>query len=199
MLSALLMSTLAMSPDALADGRRVELVDDGPTLMHDKREYRTLMTPGVMLATPGVKVRMQRLVTDNVSVMVGGGIGGGGISSCDCAGLSWARWQAVGGIDVHPIGNGFHGPYLGPRVLYRHGDARFGLFGADAETARDLLAVRGIVGYRWVFDPGLSVAIGVGGSHRQSLRTYTVDGEQTGATVANLVVPAAEFNLSWAF
>ena len=203
LLAGLLTLSLAQAdeqPPPTSDGRQVILEDDGPTRMDDKREYRNLITPGVTLWPPGVKGRFQHLVTDNLSVMVGGGIGGGAASTCDCEGLGWARWQVIAGADYHPIGNGMHGLYLGPRVLYRHGGSGFSALGSDVSTEYDMVVYRGIIGYRWIWDPGLSAAVGVGGGYRQKLRTYSVDGEATDdSLLTQLIVPSLEFNLSWAF
>lgn len=196
MMNLLMLGALALSD---AEAKDVVLVDSGPAEMEDKRGYSTLVTPGVMAWPPGVKVRVQQQITDHASVMLGAGLAGGRIEGCDCDGLEWVRWQAIAGADYHPLGNGMHGPYVGPRVLYRHGGTSASLWESEATAEQDLLVVRGIVGYRWIFDPGLSVAAGIGGGVRQSLRTYGVDGEEAGAISSASIVPSLELNLSWAF
>jgi len=189
---------ILMLVSALASAADVVIEDDGPHVMADKREYRNLVTPGLIMWPPGAKVRLQRSITDHASVIVGGGLASGHIGGCDCEGLGWARYQVMAGADYHPIGNGMHGPYLGARVLYRHGGAATSLFSQDVSTEHDMLTARGILGYRWIMDPGLSVALGVGAGYRESLRTYSAGESETSVGLQTLV-PAAEVNLSWAF
>ena len=169
----------------------VNLVDDGPTKMDDKREYRSIVIPGFSFIPPGIKGRYQFLVTDHVSVM-----GGAGIStlSSDNSETAWRRWHGLVGVDYHPIGNGFHGFYVGGRALYRHGNTSFGFFDEDVETETVVTIFRGLLGYRVVIDPGISIGMGVGPAYRILSRDTagTTSGYKT-------TIPALEFNLGWAF
>lgn len=169
--------------------RDVVLVDDGPTEMADKRDYTQMITPGIFGL--GVKGRYHVLITDRASLILGGGIGGWSTEG-EVASGDWLRWQALAGVDIHPIGNGFHGFYLGPRAVYRHGE--IGLSDEDAAT-RDRLMIRGVVGYRWVFDPGASVAIGLGGGARWAQTEGGLFGDSSSVSG----MPAIEANLSWVF
>ncbi len=176
------------------DYHDVVLVDDGPTKMADKRDYSAVFVPGVTLFPPGFKGRLQFMVGEKTSLIVGGGIAGGLLADADASVSEWMRWQVVGGLDYHPIGNGLHGFFFGPRVIMRHG--QLSLWELDSIT--DTLIVRGLVGYRVVLDPGVMLSVGVGGAYRRRVR-FSRFYDEAEASALLATVPALELNVGWAF
>lgn len=182
---------------AQAADRHVELVDDGPMQMRDKRDYDTLVVIGPRLFPPGIGGRVLRSLSDEVTLMVGAGYGGFDLR---LFGLRAAaqRIDARAGLDLQPLGNGMHGFYVGPRVVYKMfvGEAAAGDSSAAIHT--QTLGVGGALGWRWVWDPGLSVGIGVGAAWNQ----FLVDaGEYDDDPEIALIglAPLGEFTIGWAF
>ncbi|MEL6345547.1 MAG: hypothetical protein AAFV53_20730 [Myxococcota bacterium] len=169
----------------------VVLVDTGPTVLKDKRRYTNMITPGYFLPL-GLKVRYHRLLSDRFSVIVGGGLSIFETSGTEeTEGVSSLNYMVMGGGDLHILGNGFDGLFVGPRVLFRSRDSDLNIIqDSDGVTSNATIA-RMIIGYRVVVDPGLSASLGIGGSVRA--------GENSSGSQGILTLPALEFNLSWAF
>ena len=187
----MLMFLALMQPAAAGD---VVLVDDGPHEMADKREYRNQIVAGVGLLPLTAKGRYQRLLTDNVSLMVGGAYGRSLLSVGDSSG-GIERVSTLVGADLHPMGNGLHGLYIGPRAKWSC--YTVGL-NADPLYASHKLSVQGIIGYRAVFDPGLTVSAGVGMRYVESIHQIGDPAEDRGWERTGLG-GTAELNLGWAF
>lgn len=172
----------------------VVLVDDGPHEMADKREYRSQVVAGVGLLPMTAKGRFQHLLTDNVSLMIGGSYGRSLLTSADASG-GLERSSVLVGADLHPMGNGLHGLYVGPRA--RWSSYTVGL-GDEALYQSGKLSVQGIVGYRVVLDPGLTLAAGVGLRYVESVSQVGDPSEDRGWERAGLG-GTAELNVGWAF
>ena len=105
--------------------------------------------------------------------------------------------RLTAGADFHPIGNGLHGYYMGPRVVlsdwsYSSNDDEASYFTSSK------LKVTGVFGYRWVFDPGLSVGLGFGTGFKTTLREVG-DSELVDESTYSGTAWGGEFSLGWAF
>jgi len=192
--------------------RDVELVDGGPTLMEDKRDYTMAVVPGFSIIPPGVKVRFQYGLNERLTLIAGVGYGGFGYtretsidvdsdSSADASassGTDWTRYHVLAGLDLQPIGNGMHGFYVGPRVLYRKGNTNFSLFTEEAEVVRTAIVWRMLLGYSVVMDPGILVKMGFGAGYRHNVGSTTSEYFTSEASYLGFV-PTVELNLGWAF
>jgi hypothetical protein len=190
--------------------RDVDLVDGGRTKMEDKRDYNNLIVLGVGFFPNTAKLRYRRVISDRVSVMVGGGYGRG---SSELFSYDVSRAIGLGGADFHPIGNGLHGFYIGPRVKYTSWNFTMTVPDpdVDADPAAEepatvnafwnsgKVSLKVLLGYRVVIDPGLSVAIGLGPKYvtkvvetgDESLATFRSGGVGIGMDL--------ELLLGWAF
>jgi len=151
--------TLAQIPDK--DGeetgfRDVELVDGGPTKMEDKRDYTNLIIAGPTFFPTGINLRYQRLFNDRFSASLGAGYGSK--KNALFTGADTSRMSVRLGADIHPVGNGMYGWYLGPRVMYR----TWSFTASDASGGLTTLLGGAVAGWRWIADPGLSCGIGMG-------------------------------------
>ena len=172
----------------------VVLVDDGPHQMNDKREYRSQIVGGVGVLPLTAKGRFQHLLTDNLSVIVGGGYGHSLLTVGDSsAGVE--RMITLVGADYHPMGNGLHGLYIGPR-------ARWSWYTVGANAApvyqTGKLSVQGVVGYRAVIDPGLTLSAGVGMRYVESTHVIGDPSADRGWERTGLG-GTVEVGLGWAF
>jgi len=201
------------APTAEDSGYRdVDLVDKGRTKMEDKRDYENLVTMDMSFLPSTLKVRYTRLLNDNISVMVGGGYG----SSSSTGGLlgdhKVSRTVVMAGADFHPIGNGLHGFYVGSRLKHTawhaeaptevdpdpdvEGDETTGTATWDSSK----IQIKALIGYRFIIDPGLSVAMGLGPKYTNRVTEAgddgalgTFKGGKEGMGVG------FEFLLGWAF
>jgi hypothetical protein len=190
-----LFSTTALADDTESEGEEtgygdIVLTDGGPTEMEDKRDYENLVTLGFGFLPATVKADYRKLLNDNFSVMFGGGFGS---ANWNLGGEEVRFQRVIGnlGADYHPVGNGLHGFYVGPRVSYIQWSA-----GDDAFSS-SRLDVRGIAGWRWVLDPGASIALGLGGKYQTVLAETGDSGDS--AVLKEGIGPALEFKLGWAF
>jgi hypothetical protein len=136
----------------------IQLVESGPFKVKDKRGYRNLVVIGPRLLPPGIGGRFVHSVTDYVAVMVGGGYSG-----WELFGATLRHVDARAGIDYQPIGNGLDGFYIGPRAVYRSFLGSFESEGGTSGLQTRTVGVGGVVGWRAIWDPGLSLGAGVGG------------------------------------
>ena len=175
--------------------RDVELVDGGPTQMEDKRDYTNLIIAGPTFFPTGLNLRYQRLLNDRFSASIGAGYGGK--KNWIGTDTDTMRLTARLGADIHPVGNGMHGWYLGPRVLYRSWSFSAG----DLSFATTTLQGGAVAGWRWIKDPGLSCGIGMG----MGYAAKTLDFE---SGIEEIDIPdfngegtkfLFEFTLGWAF
>lgn len=197
--------------------RDVDLVDGGRTRMEDKRDYTMALIPGVSFVPPGFKLRFQRSLSDELTLIVGAGYAGFGYQrdqdvDADGDGTSeesgtttadWTRYHGILGLDFQPIGNGMHGFYVGPRVLYRKGQTNFGIFGGDVDHVRTVIVARGLIGYSMVFDPGILMKFGAGFGYRTVAGNASTTGEEGAGTSSETTIsglaPTLEWNMGWAF
>ncbi|MFT5679931.1 MAG: hypothetical protein ACI8RZ_000836 [Myxococcota bacterium] len=188
------MLSMILAMMATAEAGEIVLVDDGPHEMSDKREYRNQIVGGVGVFPMTAKGRFQHLVTDNVSLMVGGSYGRSLLTISDSSG-GLERVSTLIGADYHPMGNGLHGLYIGPRAkwsCYTVGLNEEPLYQSGK------LSVQGIIGYRAVFDPGLTLAVGVGLRYIDSVSQIGDPSEDLRWQRTGLG-GAAELNVGWAF
>jgi hypothetical protein len=190
-----LYSTTALADDTESEGEEtgygdVVLTEGGPTEMEDKRDYENLVTLGFGFLPATVKADYRKLINDNFSVMVGGGFGSANWELGDNE-IRFQRIIGNLGADYHPVGNGLHGFYLGPRVSYTQWSA------GDDDFSSSRLKVSGVIGWRWIFDPGISVALGLGGKYQTILAESGDSGDLVVMTEG--VGTALEFKLGWAF
>lgn len=175
---------------------RVELEESGPLRMEDKRDYRNLVVLGPRLFPPGIGGRYLHSLSDELTLMVGAGYGG---IALDFLGLTAAaeRIDARAGLDFQPLGNGMHGFYAGPRVVYK----RFiGVLAADDAPNPDALTTQtlgagGVIGWRWIWDPGLSLGLGLGATYT----TFLVGAEDDPDLRLTGLAPVGELTVGWAF
>lgn len=180
--------------------RNVELTGgEDAHRMDDKRGYRNLVIAGpqfIVIFPAGVFGRYHRLLSDTVSAQVG--LGYAAISFDD---VKFTGFRLLGGMDYHPVGNGMHGFYVGPRVNYR----RFALNvdGGTGTGSLSTLNVVGVAGYRAIWHPGFSLGIGLGGGYGMVLAEAAArdaDGnEESSSTTFDGARFVLEFTLGWAF
>jgi hypothetical protein len=213
-----------------ANGANEELVQRegrvrfGPFRMRDHREFRNMVTlsPGVeWFGSVGYSVRPEvvyhRLLPHRLSVRAGASVGRSNEDAILLdrsengdldVGLIEARSTSAGirvGLDWYPIGNGMHGAFTGPRLEYDHGwTAYAGPGSAGFDATFDRLVVEAAVGWRWVWDPGLSFSLAIdGGFVRRSEHLDLPRENDTGARrvsdVENWWKVGFELTLGWAF
>ncbi len=185
--------------------RNVDIVEAGRFRMRDKRGYRNLVIIGPRFLPPGVNVRYDRLFGDRISLLVGTGFGRLGFKSSDDDIDGTTRghissWRALVGMNWHPVRNGMHGFFLGPRLQYAGYAVSVDGGGSGSVTTLDAGAA---VGWRWIWDPGFSLGLGLGGGYRAVVTEAAAsdeDGEEvsTGFNYQGFW-PIVEFTLGWAF
>lgn len=174
--------------------RDVVLEDGGPTVMEDKRDYDQVVTIGFAIIPATVKTTYRHSVADNLSVMVGAGFGSAEWTLGGDDNATIRRVISTAGLDYHPVNNGLHGFFIGPRASYT-------VWSADSDgeevysSAR--LDVRGLIGWRWIFDPGVAVSIGLGAKYTNIIREAGDSGDFSFAREG--VGAATELQLGWAF
>lgn len=181
-------------------GRRdVELVDYGRFRMPDRRGYKNLVSVGWLFPI-GVTVRYDRLVLDNFSVLAQAGYG-----LLKVGNASWSSWRLAGGFNWHPIGNGMHGFFVGPRVQYTDWTIKYEDSAGEAKGGVSSLVFSALAGYRWIWDPGFSLGLGLGASYRLSFAEAKAQ-YADGTEASNVNIGRAggfgfdlEFTLGWAF
>jgi hypothetical protein len=173
----------ALAEDTVSEGSTVELVDNPTTKQEDKRGYQNLVTLGFAFFPGTIKGSYRRTLNDKISVVVGGGFGSATWGTTDVS-----RVLAGAGMDYQPKGNGMHGFYVGPRVDYTSWSFEYSdtieVSDTDTDTDTDTgsdtgsdssqdidlnanfqsqrIEFSGMVGWRWVWDPGASLALGIG-------------------------------------
>ena len=165
----------ALAEDTVSEGGTVELVDNPTTKQEDKRGYQNLVTLGFAILPGTIKGSYRRTLNDKISVMVGGGFGSATWETTDVT-----RVLAGAGMDYQPKGNGMHGFYMGPRLDYTSWSFEYSDTievsdtGSDtgSDTTQDIdvnagfqsqrVEVSAMVGWRWIWDPGASLALGLG-------------------------------------
>lgn len=179
--------------------RDVELVDYGRFRMPDRRDYKNLISIGWLFPV-GATVRYDRLILDNFSVL-----GQLGFGSIKFGNTTWTSWRVAGGFNWHPIGNGMHGFFLGPRVQYTDWTLKYEDSEGVAKGGVSSIVASGIVGYRWIWDPGFSLGLGLGAAYRATLAEASVE-YSDGTEASNVETDRAsglgfdmEFTLGWAF
>lgn len=188
--------------------RNVDIYEAGRFRMRDKRDYENIIILGPLFIPPGLSVRYDRGISDRFSVVAGFGLGilglGDNDSTGDSASLMSLRFLA--GANWQPIGNGMHGFYVGPRVRYNTYTVSVDCSnGAEcANGSVGTLGVGAVAGWRWIWDPGFSLGLGLGGQYfavvSQASATYS-DGTETGSGSVKYdgFLPAFEFTMGWAF
>lgn len=180
---------LALPAAARADApstetyREVQLVDEGPTKVPDRRAYKGLFLISPLLIPPGIVLRYHRSLSDKATLVLGGG------------GAAWkvegegpVRFKLLAGVDLTPAGNGMAGFLVGPRVEWgKLVVAEAG--GGDDETS--MFAGGLILGHRWIWNPGTTLSIGGGAMYHN----WSHEGE----SLLEAIAPAAEFTFGWAF
>ena len=126
--------------------------------------------------------------------MIGGGFGSAAWQLGSDDGATLQRVIGTVGFDYHPIGNGMHGFFVGPRATYTLWSIT-----SDEEEAysSQRFDIRGLIGYRWIFDPGLSVSLGIGPKYTNIVREAGDSGELPFGREG--VGAATELQLGWAF
>jgi len=161
--------------------RDVELFDGGSTLMEDKKDYDQMVVLGPMGFPFGIKARYLYKLNDRTSAMIGGGYGSLAVTGNDVK-----RLMLRAGVDYQPVGNGFHGFYVGPRVTFNKI-----AYDGDFGDTQNLTLIGGVAGWRTVLDPGVSIGAGLGLSHLRST--------EAGVLTDRGILPMGEFTLGWAF
>ena len=177
----------------------VDIYEQGRFRMRDKRDYENLVIIGPRILPPGVAIRYDRLLSDRISVLAG--VGYGAIGSGD---TKISRIEGMLGMNWHPIGNGMHGFFVGPRLKIN----QWGITVTEGESGADgsvtAISAGAVAGWRWIWDPGFSLGLGLGGQYitvaSEAAATYE-DGTEadTGSYNFDGFVPAFEFTLGWAF
>lgn len=172
----------------------IELVQSGPFRMQDKRGYKNLVVLGPRLIPPGIGGRYIRSIDDHIAVMVGGGYSG-----WELFGATLRHVDARAGIDYQPIGNGLHGFYIGPRAVYK---SFLGAFEHDGQTSgvqTRTIGVGGVVGWRAIWNPGLSLGAGLGGMYSTFLGSAGDLRDDDNALEITGTMPMLELTLGFAF
>lgn len=179
--------------------RNVDIYEQGRFRMRDKRGYENLVILGPRIIPPGLAVRYDRLLSDRVSVLAG--VGYGSIGSGD---VRFSRIEGLLGMNWHPIGNGMHGFFLGPRLKIDKWTLTVTEGDSGGDGSITAIGAGAVAGWRWIWDPGFSLGLGIGGQYisiaSEAAATYE-DGTEasTGSFNVDGFVPTFEFTLGWAF
>lgn len=175
--------------------RDVELVEGGPTKMEDKRDYKNLVIAGPMFLPGGLHVKYQRLITDSFSASLGGGYAGK--KNWLNTETDMTRTSLRLGADIHPVGNGMHGWFIGPRLVHK----TWGFTTVDTTLSSSSLQAGTVAGWRWIADPGLSCGLGLGMGY--GLNTSSIDSDLEEIEIPEFQSEGTrflfEFTLGWAF
>lgn len=172
----------------------VYLKDRGPHVMEDMRDYHHLVMVTPLFIPLGAKVRYHHAINDRSSLIVG--LGYAGLGTADG---SLVRTHLRAGLDLHPIGNGMSGFYLGPRITRNTWKMR-----DCCGEGESLHTVGGsaVLGYRWITDPGLTVGLGAGAGYT-AVHTSGADEDYRSLSGTTVVLagthPVVEFTLGLAF
>ncbi len=182
--------------------RNVDIYESGRFRMRDKRNYENLIILGPTILPPGLNVRYDRGLSDRISLVVGAGYGAigskeGGVNS------GFSSIRGLVGMNWQPIGNGMHGFYLGPRVRVNYFNVKVSGDGDTANGSITTLGVAAVVGYRWIWDPGFSLGLGLGGQYFTAVSQTNGRDAEGNDVEADFnfdgFFPAIEFTLGWAF
>lgn len=165
----------------------------------DKSGYENMIIVGPWFLPPGFSVRYDRMLSDNLSLILGAGYGS--ISSGDS---TFNRVQVLLGADFLPFKNGFAGLYVGPRIRINNYGIKAESDGESADGSVLAIGAGAIVGYRWVWHPGFSLGLGLGAQYftvASEAEAEYDDGTEasTGSFSYDGFFPALEFTLGWAF
>jgi len=187
--------------------RNVDIYEAGRFRMRDKRDYENIIILGPIFIPPGMSVRYDRGISDRFSVVAGFGLGILNLDDGDDGeSASLRSFRFLAGANWQPIGNGMHGFFVGPRIRYNTYNVSVDC--SDGEECSDgsvgTLGIGAVLGWRWIWDPGFSLGLGLGGQYfsvvSESSATYS-DGSETGSGSVSYdgFLPAFEFTLGWAF
>jgi hypothetical protein len=201
-------------------------VDNPTTKQEDKRGYQNLVTLGFAILPGTIKGSYRRTLSDKTSVMVGGGFGA---ASWDNLNLDVTRVLFTAGMDYQPKGNGMHGLYMGPRLAFTSWGLEyqntFEVTDTDTDTDTDTGADTGadtggdssndidvnagfttrrldasaMIGWRWIWDPGASLALGIGPQYTTVVSEVGVQDEDVELGGGTGIGFASEVRLGWAF
>ncbi len=185
--------------------RNVDIYEQGRFRMRDKRDYENMIILGPSFIPPGVNVRYDRLLVDRLSVFVGAGYG-----SLSTGDVKLTRISGRLGANLHPIGNGMHGFFVGPRLGIVQNTLAVEVeedstgTSASSDGSLTTFSAGAVGGWRWIWDPGFSLSIGLGAQYLSvvtEVEAQTSDGEEasTGSLNFDGFLPAFEFTLGWAF
>ena len=164
-----------------ADYREVELVDEGPARLPDRRAYRSMFVLSPMLIPPGVELHMHRELTDRTSLVVG--VGG---AAWRVEGEGPVRFKLLAGLDLNPAGNGMAGFLISPRVSW----GQLIIDEGDADDRTNMLTAGLLLGHRWIMTPGTTVSIAAGPAYNHW--------SQEGDSLLDVLAPTVEFTFGWA-
>jgi opacity protein-like surface antigen len=180
----------------------VDIYEAGRFRMRDKRNYENLIILGPTILPPGLNVRYDRGLSDRISLVVGAGYGAIGAKDGEVA-SGFSSIRGLVGMNWQPIGNGMHGFYLGPRVRVNHFSVKVSGDGETANGSITTLGVAAVVGYRWIWDPGFSLGLGLGGQYFAAVNQTNGRDAEGNEVEADFnfdgFFPAIEFTLGWAF
>lgn len=169
--------------------------------MEDKRGYQNLIILDPGFFPPSLLIRYDRLWADSLSSTIG--LGYGGFSLDGGAGVSVIR--SMLGVNWHPIGNGFHGFFVSGRGEIDHNMIDPGCESDEVcgDGSVTVLSVKALAGWRWVWNPGFSLGLGLGAQYASILAEAEAE-DDAGNSVSedtsfSGVFPTIEFSLGWAF
>jgi hypothetical protein len=112
-----------------------------------------------------------------------------------------SSWRVLTGMNWHPVNNGMHGFFLGPRVAYN--GYKIAVSGSDSDGSVTSLSAGAVVGWRWIWDPGFSLGLGLGGGYQSILAEADAEDESGEDVDVDYSFsgfwPVIEFTLGWAF
>jgi len=180
--------------------RNVDIYEQGRFRMRDKRDYRNLVIVAPRIIPPGIALRYDRLLSDKISLVLGAGFGSVGTGD-----VRLQRIEGLLGMNWHPIGNGMHGFFLGPRVRIN----QYSLIvkdGGGSSSNGSVTTIGGgaVAGWRWIWDPGFSLGLGLGAQYLSAVSSAdatNADGTSASTGTFNFdgVFPVIEITLGWGF
>jgi hypothetical protein len=160
-------------------------------------QHKNMITGGLMFAPLGLRGRYQRVLTEQLSVLVAGGFGAR--TDWFSSGYDVKRISGTLGADFQPMKMGLHGFYFGPRVSYQVWSLEEAVEENPQSYSRTTAEFDLAAGWRWVTDPGFSLTVGLNGGYTVVDQEDNLDNVEILSDRDSGFYPGVDLALGWSF